>query len=299
MIKIANAPCSWGVLEFDLEGKAAGFEQVLDEIRETGYEGTELGDWGFMPVVPSELRKELDKRSLSMVGAFVPVFLKERSKHASGVEAAVKTAKLMADAGFPDAFIVLADENGSIRERTLNAGRVTSSMGLTDDEWKVFAEGADLIAREVKARAGLRTVFHHHCAGYVETPGEIDKLLYFTDPSLVGLVLDMGHFMFGGGDPLQALKNHKDRIWHIHFKDCHPDVAEKSREEGWDYFKSVANGVFCELGRGSVDFKAIVKELDAQNYSGWIVVEQDVLPGMGNPKICAQRNREFIKSLGL
>ena len=240
MIKIANAPCSWGVLEFELEGKAAGFEQVLDEIRETGYQGTELGDWGFMPVVPTELRKELDKRSLSMVGAFVPVFLKDRNKHAAGAENAVKTAKLMADAGFPDAFIVLADENGSVKERTLNAGRVTPSMGLTDDEWKVFAEGADLVAREVKSRTGLRTVFHHHCAGYVETPAEIDKLLSLTDPSLVGLVLDMGHYMFGGGDPLQALKKHKDRIWHIHFKDCHPEVAKKSRKEGWDYFKSVA-----------------------------------------------------------
>jgi inosose dehydratase len=299
MIKIANAPCSWGVLEFDLEGKAAGFEQVLDEIRETGYQGTELGDWGFMPVVPSELRKELDKRSLSMVGAFVPVLLKDRTRHAAGIENAVKTAKLMADAGFPDSFIVLADENGSIKERTVNAGRVTESMGLSDNEWKVFAEGANLVAQEVKARAGLRTVFHHHCAGYVETPGEIDKLLSLTDPLLVGLVLDMGHYMFGGGDPLQALKMHKDRIWHIHFKDCHPDVAIKSGKEGWDYFKSVANGVFCELGKGSVDFSAIVKELHKQNYSGWIVVEQDVLPGMGNPKVCARRNREFIKSLGL
>lgn len=299
MIKIANAPCSWGVLEFELEGKAAGFEQVLDEIRETGYQGTELGDWGFMPIVPKELRKELDKRSLAMVGAFVPVFLKDKKKHAAGVENAVKTAQLMADAGFPDAFIVLADENGSVKERTLNAGRVTPSMGLTDAEWKVFAEGADLVAREVKARTGLRTVFHHHCAGYVETPAEIDKLLSLTDPLLVGLVLDMGHFIFGGGDPLQALKKYKDRIWHIHFKDCHPDTAKKSLKEGWDYFKSVAGGVFCELGKGSVDFKAIVKELHSQKYSGWIVVEQDVLPGMGNPKVCAKRNREFIKSLGL
>jgi len=299
MIKIANAPCSWGVLEFDLEGKAAGSEQVLNEIRETGYQGTELGDWGFMPVVPSELKKELDKRSLAMVGAFVPVFLKDRTKHAAGAETAIKTAKLMADAGFPDAFIVLADENGSIKERTLNAGRVTPSMGLTENEWKIFAEGADYVAGEVRSRTGLRTVFHHHCAGYVETPDEIDKLLSLTDPSLVGLVLDMGHYMFGGGDPLQALRKHKDRIWHIHFKDCHPEVAKKSREEGWDYFKSVANGVFCELGKGSVDFGAIVKELHAQKYSGWIVVEQDVLPGMGNPKVCAQRNREFIKSLGL
>jgi len=120
-----------------------------------------------------------------------------------------------------------------------------------------------------------------------------------TDRSLVGLVLDMGHYMFGGGDPLSALRKFSERIWHIHFKDCLPDVALKSRTEGWDYFKSVENGVFCELGKGSVDFPSIVKELRTQDYSGWIVVEQDVLPGMGNPKMCARRNREYIKSLGL
>jgi inosose dehydratase len=299
MIKIANAPCSWGVLEFELDGKAAGFEQVLDEIQATGYQGTELGDWGFMPTVPSELKKELDRRSLSMVGAFVPVFLKDRSKHASGAEAAVRTAKLMADAGYRDAFIVLADDNGNVKERTLNAGRVESSMGLTAEEWKVFAEGANLVAAEVKTKTGLRTVFHHHCAGFAETPEEIDTLLKLTDPGLVGLVLDMGHYMFGGGDPLKALKKHGGRIWHIHFKDCEPEIAAKSRKEKWDYFKSVGSGVFCELGKGAVDFPSIVKELHEQEYSGWIVVEQDVLPGMGNPEVCAQRNREYIKSLGL
>lgn len=299
MIKIANAPCSWGVLEFDLDGKAAGFEQVLNEIRETGYEGTELGDWGFMPTIPSELKRVLDNRSLSMVGAFVPVFLKERARHKAGAELAVKTANLMAEAGYKDAFIVLADENGSVKERTANAGRITKDMGLSDDEWKVFAEGADLVAGEVKKRTGLRTVFHHHCAGYVETPWEIDTLLRYTDPALLGLVLDMGHYMFGGGDPVEVLKKYHNRIWHIHFKDCHPGIAARSRSEGWDYFKSVGNGVFCELGKGSVDFRAIVDELIRQKYSGWIVVEQDVLPGMGNPKICAQRNREYIKSLGL
>ena len=299
MIKIANAPCSWGVLEFDLDGKAAGFEQVLDEIRETGYEGSELGDWGFMPAVPSELKHELDKRKLAMVGAFVPVFLKDRSKHAAGAELAVKTARLMADAGYPEAFIVLADDNGSVPERTLNAGRVSAKMGLTSEEWQIFAEGANFVAAKVKAETGLRTVFHHHCAGYVETPSEVDQLMALTDPALVGLVLDMGHFQFGGGDPLAALKKHQARIWHIHFKDCHPEIAAKSALEGWDYFQSVGNGVFCELGKGGVNFPAIVEELTRQNYSGWIVVEQDVLPGMGNPKVCAQKNREYIKSLGL
>lgn len=299
MIKIANAPCSWGVLEFDLEGKAAGFEKVLNEIRDTGYEGSELGDWGFMPSVPSDLRKELDLRNLAMVGAFVPVFLKDKTKHASGAELAVKTAKLMADAGYSEAFIVLADDNGNVPERTLNAGRVTPEMGLSPEEWKIFAAGANFVAAEVKAKTDLRTVFHHHCAGYVETPDEIDQLMALTDPTLVGLVLDMGHCKFGGGDPLAALKKHQARIWHIHFKDCHPEIAAQSRAERWDYFQSVGNGVFCELGKGAVDFAAIVAELKNQQYSGWIVVEQDVLPGMGNPKVCARRNRDFIQSLGL
>jgi len=299
MIHIANAPCSWGVLEFDLEGEAAGYQQVLDEIRDTGYEGSELGDWGFMPTDPLKLKDELLQRNLSMVGAFVPVFLKDRSTHAPGARIAVRTAQLMADAGFKEAFIVLADDNGKIKDRTVNAGRINSSMGLSKDEWKVFAEGTNYVASEIKAKTGLRTVFHHHCAGYVETPEEIDTLLSSTDPSLIGLVLDMGHYKFGGGDPLGALKKYQDRIWHIHFKDCHPNIAAKSRTEKWDYFKSVGNGVFCELGKGSVDFTAIVAALMTQHYSGWIVVEQDVLPGMGNPKVCAKRNRDFIKSLGL
>jgi len=38
-IRLANAPCSWGVLEFDLPGKPLGYAQVLDEIRDTGYAG--------------------------------------------------------------------------------------------------------------------------------------------------------------------------------------------------------------------------------------------------------------------
>ena len=80
MIKIANAPCSWGALEFDLEEQSEdiGFEQVLDEIKSTGYLGTELGDWGFMPTSPDDLRKELNKRDLKLLGAFVPVDLKDK-----------------------------------------------------------------------------------------------------------------------------------------------------------------------------------------------------------------------------
>jgi inosose dehydratase len=299
MIRIANAPCSWGVLEFELEGKAPDYVQVLDEMQQTGYTGSELGDWGFMPTDPQVLKAEIGRRGFAIPGAFVPVLLKDRSRHQAGIEVAVKTARLLRDAGNTNAFIVLADENGSVPERTKNAGRVTPAMGLSNDEWQVFAEGANALARTVKAETGLRTVFHHHAAGYVETPDEVATLMAKTDPEVVGLVLDMGHWMFGGGDPVTALRTHASRIWHVHFKDCSKALADRARAEHWDYFASVRHGVFCELGKGSVDFPGVVRELKAMRYSGWIVVEQDVLPGMGKPKECAQHNIDYIKTLGL
>jgi len=301
MIKIANAPCSWGALEFDLEEKSEeiGFEQVLDEIKETGYIGTELGDLGYMPTTPRLLRAEIDKRGLELLGAFVPVALADKSKHNEGVTSALKVAELMYKAGYKDAFIVLADANGSVPERTKNAGRIHPEMGLSDNQWKIYAKGAESIARIVRDSFGLRTVFHHHCAGYVETPQEIDKLLSLTDSNLIGLCLDMGHYAFGGGNPVKALKDYSDRIWHVHFKDFDPKIALASKEVNGDYFDAIKRGVFCELGKGNVDFKAVVNLLNELKYDDWIVVEQDILPGMGNPKNCAQGNRDYIKTLGL
>ena len=299
MIQIANAPCSWGVLEFELEGKSLGYQQVLSEIVETGYTGTELGDWGFMPSNPQELKGVLTKKKLQLLGAFVPVALAKQEAHDAGVELALKTAGLMFDAGYKDAFIVLADENGSIEERTKNAGRITPEMGLTEEQWNVFAKGAEKVASAVKVKYGMRTVFHHHCGGYVETPQEIDTLMNLTDPMLLGLCLDMGHYAFGGGDPVEALQEYYSRIWHVHFKDFAPNIGQDAVKLKYDYFKSVGEGVFCELGKGNVDFNLIVNILNENEYDGWIVVEQDMLPGMGSPKKCAASNREFIRSLGL
>ncbi len=298
-IKIANAPCSWGALEFDLDGKAAGFEVVLNEMVETGYAGTELGDWGFMPTDPVLLKKELSERKLELLGAFVPVALDKKASHQEGIQKALKVAGLMHSAGYQNAFIVLADDNGSVPERTQNAGRITTSMGMNDEQWRNFASGADSVALAVREKYGIRTVFHHHCAGYIETAAELDRLMELTNPELLGLCLDMGHLAFGGGDPLATLKKHYNRIWHVHFKDYDPNVGQQSRINHWDYFESVRHGVFCELGKGNVDFKEITKELIQRNYHGWIVVEQDVLPGMGSPKACAMNNRDYIKALGM
>ena len=81
-------------------------------------------------------------------------------------------------------------------------------MGLDEEQWRTFASGAEQVAGAVRDRYGMRTVFHHHCAGYVETPQEVAKLMELTDPGLLGLCLDMGHYAFGGGDPVEALERY-------------------------------------------------------------------------------------------
>jgi inosose dehydratase len=300
---VGNAPCSWGTLEFDeAKGEQIRFDRMLDELAETGYTGTELGDWGYMPTDPVVLRGELARRGLAMLGAFVPVALKRPSAHAAGIANAVKTARLLAAvAASPEPYLVLADDNGTVPERTRLAGRVTAESGLTAAEWKIFAGGADAVARAVLDETGLRTVFHHHCAGYVETPDEISTLLDLTDPRRLGLVFDTGHYSYGSGaescDVVAALERFGERVWYIHCKDCDPSVARRARQEQWDYFTALRHGVFCELGKGSVDFPALLEKLAQRNYSGYVLVEQDILPGMGTPKESARRNREYLRSI--
>lgn len=300
-LQVGNAPCSWGTLEFEgVKSDQIDFGRMLDELAETGYTGTELGDWGYMPTEPEALKQELGRRHVVMLGAFVPVALKERSSHATGIATALRTARLLAAvAGSPRPFLVLADNNGSVPERTLNAGRIRSDQGLSETAWKVFAEGANGIAKAVLDATGLRSVFHHHCAGYVETGEEISRFLELTDPKIVGLVFDTGHYVFGSGDcdAVAGLERFKDRIWYVHLKDCRPEIAARSREQRWDYFQSLRRGIFCELGKGCVNFPQVLQWLKKQNYQGYVLVEQDVLPGMGAPRDSALRNRQYLSSI--
>jgi inosose dehydratase len=256
-----------------------------------------------MPTEPETLRHELGKRGdVAMLGAFVPVALKRAEAHAEGRERAVKTARLLAAvATAPAPFLVLSDDNGTDPVRTHRAGRIRPQDGLSKDEWRIFARGADEIAQAVFDETGLRTVFHHHCAGYIETPEEMETLLQMTNPERLGLVFDTGHYIHGAGsedvDLAAALDRFKERIWYVHLKDLEPNVARRSREKEWDYFTSMRNGLYPELGKGYVDFPVLLRWLAARDYQGYALVEQDVLPGMGTPKQSAQRNRAYIQSI--
>jgi len=305
---IANAPCSWGTLEFaDLSGERITYTQMLDELVATGYTGTELGDWDFMPTDPTQLAAELQQRQLTLIGAFVPVALQGTTTQiATATEQAQRTAQLLAHTAqilgqAHEPLLILADANGTDPMRTANAGRIT---GRTLSGVIVNAANvASKVAHAVFATSGLRSAFHHHCAGIIETPDEVRRFLAHIDSNVLGLVFDTGHMLYGSGDNATdiaaLLHEFAPHIRLVHFKDCQPEIATRIRHEQRDYFAAIQAGIFCELGRGAIDFAAIAHTLTTIGYHGWIVVEQDVLPGMGAPRISAAHNRDYLRSIGL
>ena len=136
MIRVANAPCSWGVLEFETTAITAPASQVLDEMAAAGYAGTELGDWGFLPTEPRALAAEADRRGLRLVGAFVPVALNRGEAIHEGLERALRTGHLLAEASSANdaAVLVLSDDNASVANRTARAGRIRDEDGLSGAE---------------------------------------------------------------------------------------------------------------------------------------------------------------------
>mgnify|MGYP001547284561 CR=1 FL=1 len=270
-IRIATAPVSWGILEVEGWGKQQNYSDVLDQMVQAGYVGTELGPYGFLPTDTKTLLAELKKRNLSLIGAFIPLPLKDRAKQQEAMRSALEVAHVLAACGAP--FAVLADEMNPHRMDV--AGSAGKQDGLNETEWRVAAALISEIATVLKG-LGLRSVFHHHAGTYIETPDEVARLLSLTDPALLGICLDTGHYLYGGGDPVQFAREHAARIWHLHLKDVHLSVLNEVRRKKIPYLDAIRQGVFCELGKGDVDLVGVLRELEKANFDGWGVFEQDV-----------------------
>jgi inosose dehydratase len=293
-IKVGNAPVSWGVMEVAGWGEQMPYRRVLDEIAKAGYVGTELGPYGYLPTDPQQLTSELSARGLQLVASFVPIPVAHPQRHEVGYQEAMKVARLLAQSGA--GLIVLADEMNEARITV--SGRVDESRdGMSDRLWDGAVKILTRIA-EACLELGLTAVFHHHAGTFVETPNEIARLCASTDPDLLGLCLDTGHYFFGGGDPVDAVSLYGPRIRHLHLKDVQLPILETARRDRLGFLEAVRKGVFCELGDGAVDLRKVIEALRALGYSDWAVVEQDVETSAGgvDPFESALRSRQYLRN---
>lgn len=273
-MRVGNAPVSWAVYEADRPNPP--YAQVLDAIVAAGYDGTELGPYGYLPTDPDALRRELGARGLSLGSSFVPLPLEDASARERSVAAALEVARLLATQGVGE--LIIADDEDPAR--AARAGRIPAdgSAGWTDAQWKEAVATLHAAARALRDRLGMRVVVHHHAGTFLETPAEVDRLLAETDPDLVNLLLDTGHATFGGDDAVDVVHRHGRRIRYLHLKDVRADELARVRSEDVPMAEAWARGVFCPLGAGVVDFPRLVESLRGQDYSGWLIVEQDVVP---------------------
>jgi inosose dehydratase len=275
-------------------------ELVLDEMAATGYVGTELGPWGYLPENVTQLRADLDRRGLALIGGFCPVTLHRPEQAVGQRQFALDVARRLRDLGA--SVLVLAEAGDA--DRLAAAGHVAPGVTppFSDADWQRFAEGANAIAAAAR-ELGLDTAFHPHVGSYVETEGEVEELLRRTDATLVGLCVDTGHLAYAGADPVAMTRRHRDRVVHVHLKDVSAAVLAQARAEGWSFAQAVGRGIFVPLGDGMVSLPAVQAALTAAGYAGWVVVEQDsrlLAPEQRTlPRLQAQRSRETLRGLGL
>lgn len=290
-IRVGTAPDSWGVW-FPEDDKQTLWSRCLDEMEKAGYEGVELGPWGYLPNTYDELNKELSKRKLTLVAGNVGGNYLDDNSINNMLKTVDEVASLMIQ--FPSAkyVVMLVD-----MYTDLMTGEDVMSRTLSEDEWETLYNNVQRVSDHVR-KFGLIPTLHPHVDCHIETEEEIEKVLKNTN---VDLCLDTGHHIYGGGEPISFYKKHKDRIPYVHVKDCDMKIKAEMDEKGWSFAKAVKKGIMTEPGKGSINFKELFDYMKDHYYDGWVVVEQDLYPvdNFDVPYPIAKRTREYLRSVGI
>jgi inosose dehydratase len=297
LVSVAGAPVSFGVFELGAAQGAVlpGPDEVCEILRKHDYTGIDLGPVGFLGRGDA-LRNRLQRYGLSLAGGWIDLPFSDDEAFSTAVPSLEEALDIFADAASwgtgPAPLPTLADRGSDQRRANPGGGH---NLSLDDQGWEIFARNLETAARLVRER-GLEPTFHHHACTYVETPEEIDRFLQCSD---VGLTLDTGHLILGGGDPVADLSRWGSRINHVHIKDARVEVLRSVVSDKGAMRDVWAGKAFVPLGRGDLDVDGFMDALRATDFDGWLVVEQDTIPMPGESVEIADRdhaiNRDVLR----
>ena len=266
--RTAGAPISWGVCEVPGWGIQLPVERVLREMSEVGLRATELGSIGYLPTDPAELTRTLRSFGLNLTGGFNPLAFADSTRRDETLRQVHDSARLLADAGATD-YVTCVVSDPQHWERT----------ELADAQWSHIFSMLDVVGETV-AEYGLMQVLHPHVDSLIETAAEVQRVL---DNSRVGWVLDTGHLLIGGYDPVAFAEKYADRVALVHLKDLRSDIAARLNAGALTLMEAVQARLFVPLGQGDASIAAVVQAMEASGYNRWYVIEQDVAITTGEP----------------
>lgn len=292
-LKIGNAPCSWGV-EFGDDPRNPPWTRVLDDARDAGYRGMELGPLGFLPEQPDQLHEAMDSRGLTLTAAVMFRPLHDPARRDEVLDVTHRTCRSLRTLG-ADQFVII----DSIAEaRVPTAGRPDEAERHPD--WDGFMARLREVCEVASGEYGMNVSLHAHAAGYLEFEDEVHRAMEAIPASLLGLCVDTGHCEYAGTDPVALYRTYHERAPYVHFKDVSPSVRAHVVEQRIGFYEACAQGLFCNLGDGVVDFEGFRDALAKHGYDGWGTVEQDCDPtAAASPVDDASANYAFLRRAGI
>jgi len=174
-------------------------------------------------------------------------------------------------------------ENGA---KVLVVGGFSNPKGSEEDFKRMAGVGNEL-GRAALEKYGIKVGYHPHLGSMVQDREGIGRLMDLTDPRYFFLAPDTGHLAAGGSDPVEVFRTYGKRIIHVHLKDYDPNAMGFGGRRGRT----------APLGRGNVDFSALIGILNDLGYDGWADIEVD---GTVAARETAEANKRFVvDKLGL
>lgn len=304
-LHIMSAPSCWGVDDVR-NPHLPGWTQVLREASAAGYQGLELGPYGYMPLDVERTGQALEQHGLRIVAGTIFDDLVSPANAASLLRQTHEICGLLrelprlpTEAGqrFAAPYLVVMDWGHE--ERDYAAGHADRAPRLTPADWARMVDHVRQIAELSWRQYGIRTVIHPHAGGYIEFADEIEQILRDIPHEVAGLCLDTGHCYYAGMDPVATLLRHADRLDYVHFKDIDRQVYQRVMGQRIRFFEACAEGVMCPIGCGVLDYDGIREALHDIGYQGYITVEQERDPrNSGSVLADVKASRDFLRRVG-